>query len=493
MLLGNSGSPVIRENDFTAIGVHVYGGEFNSASVIGQYGNPFLDYVAAFDLRAQNASAPTVALRPGVLAHFYSVPTSKTPDVIKAPVDLASGTFSKFTLQQGFAQGANPKGAPSQAGTKPNHRSFARPTGASQRRVVNGTTSTQNQKLHATAQSLTVPNGHSIDEEGFMDIFKKAIQIGGPILGAVGGPLGGLASVALSAAGSFAQTIGAEGALDGPSLGPLTAPHGTVERAVMAEAALCALLEMDEQTLEEEGFFDIMKSVVGGISSVVKSTAPQVLDVIGPAALKLAVDALKKNNTNGAESFYNEQPRVPIVRMPNLPTTGQDAFLARLAANNDGEAEGFLGDIFGAALSVGSVIGKGLLGSLAESTVDGPEPAPMQVMDGIWQRAVVAEAALQAVLQAPQDVLEEEGFFGSFIGQIKKIAPVIMKHAPAVISAVGPVVKSVLGVQESIQTPVLTLRKARSGASLRSGASGGAQSEFWSRAKAMHTGTDVAY
>jgi hypothetical protein len=66
-------------------------------------------------------------------------------------------------------------------------------------------------------------------------------------------------------------------------------------------------------------------------------------------------------------------------------------------------------------------------------------------------------------------------------------------QASAAGRGLGPVVKSVLGVQESIQTPVPTLRKARSGASLRSGASGGAQSEFWSRAKAMHTGTDVAY
>ncbi|KAF2811320.1 trypsin-like serine protease, partial [Mytilinidion resinicola] len=46
---GNSGSPVLRESDHVAVGVHVYGGSPNSASVIGLYGNPFLDYVAAFD------------------------------------------------------------------------------------------------------------------------------------------------------------------------------------------------------------------------------------------------------------------------------------------------------------------------------------------------------------------------------------------------------------------------------------------------------------
>jgi hypothetical protein len=40
--LGNSGSPVLRQSDLTSIGVHVLGGNPNSASVIlGKYGNSF--------------------------------------------------------------------------------------------------------------------------------------------------------------------------------------------------------------------------------------------------------------------------------------------------------------------------------------------------------------------------------------------------------------------------------------------------------------------
>ncbi|KAF2805958.1 uncharacterized protein BDZ99DRAFT_479970 [Mytilinidion resinicola] len=45
---GNSGSPVFLKTDsFTkSVGVHVYGGSINSASVIGEWGNPFEDYLS---------------------------------------------------------------------------------------------------------------------------------------------------------------------------------------------------------------------------------------------------------------------------------------------------------------------------------------------------------------------------------------------------------------------------------------------------------------
>ena len=54
--IGNSGSPVLRQQDFVALGTHVYGGSLNSASVIGKYGNSYQDYIAAFSLPVPNDS-----------------------------------------------------------------------------------------------------------------------------------------------------------------------------------------------------------------------------------------------------------------------------------------------------------------------------------------------------------------------------------------------------------------------------------------------------
>lgn len=45
---------MLRHNDLVSIGAHVYGGEINSASVIGRYGNPYQDYLAAFELHVPN-------------------------------------------------------------------------------------------------------------------------------------------------------------------------------------------------------------------------------------------------------------------------------------------------------------------------------------------------------------------------------------------------------------------------------------------------------
>ncbi|KAI0382084.1 hypothetical protein F5Y04DRAFT_254025 [Hypomontagnella monticulosa] len=51
---GNSGGPVLRRSDLCAIATHVYGGDCNTASVLGRYGNPIQDYIAAFDLPLAN-------------------------------------------------------------------------------------------------------------------------------------------------------------------------------------------------------------------------------------------------------------------------------------------------------------------------------------------------------------------------------------------------------------------------------------------------------
>ncbi|KAI1106657.1 hypothetical protein F4804DRAFT_347607 [Jackrogersella minutella] len=51
---GNSGGPVLRGSDLCAIATHVYGGDANTASVLGRYGNPVQDYLAAFDLPLAN-------------------------------------------------------------------------------------------------------------------------------------------------------------------------------------------------------------------------------------------------------------------------------------------------------------------------------------------------------------------------------------------------------------------------------------------------------
>ncbi len=93
---------MLRESDNTSIGVHVYGGAINSASVIGIYGNQFLDYVAAFDLKPMTVPLPgrPTTSTPGF--YYVQVPTSKTPDVNEGLVDLTGMNLGRFSAQTGF-------------------------------------------------------------------------------------------------------------------------------------------------------------------------------------------------------------------------------------------------------------------------------------------------------------------------------------------------------------------------------------------------------
>ena len=579
----------MRENDHVAIGVHVYGGDPNSASVIGMYGNPFLDYVAAFDLHAHKVQLPGVASTPGI--QYVTVPTSKTPDVLKGPVDLTHGGIGRFTREHGFdhssyrsgqaasydyggshnGDGGHHRGGHRRGGhhdgghesyaghlgyhgskhspaidVTRSHESYAGHLGHHESKrsptidVTRSHESYASRLGHGSKHSPTidvtqsydlysrpakvVPPGHSLDEEGFFEFLKQGVKIGGPllsgvlstglpmVLGPLGGPVGALASVAISAAGKLAEShTGAE------SFGDPT--EGVAERAILAEAAFTAMMKMDKQKLAEEGFFDDMRKVISRVGSVVKNVAPKVLDVVAEPTLRLALDALQKGPHGGAEGFYapadgalipGGAPTPGGARRP--PTggarkslhlaadSGSEAFMARLAAASSEDSEGFfdfLGGIASKAIKSPVLMevakhGLPLLQhALTESAIADEAPPVMAPMEGLRERAVLGEAALQAAMKAPQHILEEEGFFDIMASVVRKIGPVVMKAAPQIIKAVGPVVSGIVkqgSGAESLAVPRSGLRKMASDVSLRGGASGfGASSDLWNYAHTVHS------
>jgi len=545
---GNSGSPVLRENDHVAIGVHVYGGDPNSASVVGMYGNPFLDYVAAFDLHARKVQLPGAASTPGI--QYVTVPTSKTPDVLKGPVDLTHGGIGRFTREHGFdhsnyssdqtanyghngthnfngnhyGNGYHHSGGHHDEGHhNRGHESYVSHSGHYGNKHSPTINVTQNHDLYSHPRKV-ISSGRSLDEEGFFDFLKQGVKIGGPllngvlsaglpmVLGPLGGPVGALASVAISAAGKLAEShTGAE------SFGDPT--EGVAERAILAEAAFTAMMKMDKQKLAEEGFFDDMRKVISRVGSVVKNVAPKVLDVVAEPTLRLALDALQKGPHGGAEGFYaptggalisGGAPAPGGARRPHTggarkslhlaADSGSEAFMARLAAASSEDSEGFfdfLGGIASKAIKSPVLMevaknGLPLLQHiLTESDIGDEAPPVMAPMEGLRERAVLGEAALQAAMKAPQHILEEEGFFDIMASVVRKVGPVVMKAAPQIIKAVGPVVSGIIkqgSGAESLAVPRSGLRKIPSNVSLRGDASGfGANGDFWNYAHTVHS------
>ena len=80
----------------------------------------------------------------------------------------------------------------------------------------------------------------------------------------------------------------------------------------------------------------------------------------------------------------------------------------------------------------------------AESIEDSPNGLSGLSSADLAKRAIASEAALQALMKLPPHRLEEEGFFDNIVNVVKKIAPVVIKVAPSVISNLSPTVGRLL-------------------------------------------------
>ncbi|KAH0555794.1 hypothetical protein GP486_006262 [Trichoglossum hirsutum] len=472
---GNSGSPVFRKSDMRSIGVHVYGGDVNSASVIGVWGNTFEVFLSAFNLPAiPAAGAPGVKSIPGL--NFVSVPTSGAKKTVPGKI---------------------PNG-----GAVNGHRGGA-------------------------GESF----GEHEDDEGFFDDFlstvKKAINIGAPIAGSIlqaglpiafgpiGAPIGALAGVALRAAGKAAEFE-----MAGESFSSdVKLDDGLVERAILGEAALAGILSMSKETLADESLFSHLKDIIKPLAPIIKTVAPKVIGTVTEPALRIALDALSKQNRPGTEA--NVIARVPKrsregfhAALTGVSLKGADpnakAFVEALLESSP-DAESIWGDI----ASIGSVIAKAIvppgpvsslisigLSALAKSTesdFEGTSDASAAAaavaisLDGLHQRAMLGEAALQALMQVPVEKLKEEGIFDIMASAIKAIAPTVFKAAPGIINAVVPIVKAALGPGGEFAIPVPNgstarppLKKAKSTVGLANGSEFLGAVDDWARGVGAH-------
>ena len=191
-------------------------------------------------------------------------------------------------------------------------------------------------------------------------------------------------------------------------------------------------------------------------------------------ALRIAVDSLHTYNQKGlnsAEGLYDDQEpfRNPVTYSAQIDKKADhntEAFVAGLqnalqhgqeSGLDDGSEEGFM-DLFkagarlaGKGLSVAAKHGLPILAQVlapsgAESAeADGAAPSIGGISsEDLAKRAVAGEAALQALMKIDPHRLEEEGFFTSIVSAVKKIAPVVMKVAPSVISNISPTIGGIL-------------------------------------------------
>lgn len=119
----------------------------------------------------------------------------------------------------------------------------------------------------------------------------QILKAGQPLaLGPVEAPIGALAGITLSLAGKHAES--STECLRGGDRGT----DGTVEKVILGEAALSAVMTMKRVKLEQEGNLQGMAQTVKKLSPIVKQVAPHIMGAVMEPALRIALDTI---NTNG--------------------------------------------------------------------------------------------------------------------------------------------------------------------------------------------------
>ena len=309
------------------------------------------------------------------------------------------------------------------------------------------------------------------DPESFWDTFKEVAKVGlplanaamsvaAPFLGPAGLVIAPLANTAFGIAGKLCEssTEGEE------SMSAIQLKdQGFTERALIGEAALqclIALMEKDPEKLEG--------SVLDTLSSVYKSLAPSVKNV-GPKLLAPMTEKGKVLESASKALIYPYKPVTDPRRSLSAPESEfktnidpamgnlmQALFTPTLVPSGEEAFFDNLGNVISQGLRTGKTFLKRAIKGLAtlekllpsqESGMDNDET--VRALDILSKRAIMGEAALQAVMTMDLEDSENESFRDMMKESLQTIGSQVIKYGPSVIEAVIPFVTSLLQSPES--------------------------------------------
>lgn len=569
---GNSGSPLFRQDRLISIGTHVQGGNPSLASVIGNLGIPYKNYIATFagelkisDPRASQTVGPVSYIRvsttgelPQVLDVQQSYPNRQafndaesinihqTKNSALVSETQVNGSFSRdqsngvrdqtqangssdrdqsnnvrnpsqtivsdyqpksnlFSTQAAISSGQNAdatsnsnyqpqsnspntqaamnEGEVGQATSSTDYRSMSNVSNSqakvSDEQITHATSRTQDQSKSNVSSAPVAKNdgqitqADSASDSDFFEILKLGIRLSDPVLndilhvyspivlGLIGSPLGALAGAVLASAGKFAATHSAPIHDFRQGL-----PYdGVLERAILGEAAFTVVMSMKRRKLEELGIFADMAEVVHKMASITEQIAPFIMHILTAPALRVALHALNddsgysRSGPEVTESGHENpfaQRYTPSAR-PLEPDV--DTFLKRLLAHclNDEESQDSFGNInriiqvgfreAGPVLTTTAREGlEYLTSTLPDSGVLGPGiPSRKPYIIGLPERAMLGEAALQALINVPKHLLHER-VFDIMAQTIDSIGGIVLQLAPGLIEDVGFSIKAMVVV-----------------------------------------------
>lgn len=454
-----------------SIGTHVQGGNPGLGSAIGYLGNPYKNYVATFSadpkIPGQEGSQTAGSVRYIRVSTTEELPQNwdvQTPyrnqtsnnDVESIDVYQSKNhAFDYQTQVNGSSSGDQSNGVRYQS--QPMTSDYQPKSNVSNTQA-------------ATNDGRSAPATSSSDSD-FLEILKLGIKLSDPVLsdildvhspivlGPIGSPLGALAGAILASAGKLATTHSAP-VYDFRQGLPY---DGVLERAILGEAAFTVVMSMKRRKLEEIGIFADMAEIVNKMAPITKQLAPFFMHILTAPALRVALHALyddpgrsrsRPEVTASSSSHENRfaQPYTPSARTLE---PGVDTFLKQLLAHciSDDEGKNSFDNInriiqigfreAGPVLTTTAHEGlQYLTSTLPNAGVQGPGiPSHKPYIVGLPERAILGEAALQALIKAPKHHLDE-GAFDIMAQTIDSIGGIVLRLAPGLIEDVGFSVKA---------------------------------------------------
>ena len=249
-----------------------------------------------------------------------------------------------------------------------------------------------------------------------------------------------------------------------------------IEWAILAEATLTAILRMSRKQVEVLGILASMKETLIKLWPVFKGVSSQIAGAVTKPALQLALDMLFRKPSPGKPGYPSMYPIEATTKPAPWPPAREDngLFLNRLFSELDARhgvddfgtlkrprfggptgSSGAGGDVLPTANwgSAGSsIINQRMLQGLPMLIPKGHPGAELKPdvgappLDGIAERAMLAEAALAAVLKVPLERFDAR-FWKTVTATVVEIAPVVIviRAAPSVYANVGRVVQGLRG------------------------------------------------
>jgi hypothetical protein len=464
--LGNSGSPVLRKSDLTSIGVHVLGGNPNSASVIlGRYGNSFDALRMALKRSTKGFQWVTVS------ATKLETPTKSTSE--KGSSDdtdegyVADEAFAKPKPKSGLGKSPVSSGQRSQRQQDSQIQSeleiFAKAFKKAKKVTTDPLGAIAAYGLHVAGMQARQLRGESEAddenpkveaEDGAEDSSSTAVDVDGKTADEIGGEAEGDAAEASDDDEAYAdEEFDLEEAVD-------AAYEGVAERAILTEAAFLTFQAIGSKKCGNLRYMDHMKAYVAKHSATVGRAGTVVFPSLMPVALQATLAKLQQQQavakgppeTHGLNASVGIEDAAPSGFGPKLSENGE-AILDELTMEFETESgEAFtpeLSEIVSKGLRIpGAIVAKvasqclpdliaraealsleqeaGSEGGIEAAMAD--ESSSEYLYDAMAQRALIGEAMLESILNTPVDVQREEGIFPVLKKFIKVVGKVVGKN-----------------------------------------------------------------